>query len=77
MTIGISSLLHYLYVLWIEVNKMNRSYNESKVKQARKKSIEINHAARYDKIEKESQDPKLIERWFRKAYGKIGEEFNH
>ena len=56
---------------------MNRSYNESKVKQARKKSIEINRSARYDRIDKESQDPKVIERWFRKAYGKIGEEFNH
>ena len=55
---------------------MNHSNNESKVKQARKKSIEINRAARYDKIEKEPQDPKVIERWFRKPYGKIGEEFD-
>lgn len=56
---------------------MNHSNNESKVKQARKKSIEINRAARYEKIEKEPQDPKVIERWFRKSYGKIREEFNH
>lgn len=57
--------------------KLNRSYNESKVKQARKKSIEINRAARYEKIEKEPQDPKVIEQWFSKPYGKIGEEFDH
>lgn len=56
---------------------MNHSNIESKVKQARKKSIEINRSARYDHIDKEPQDPKVIERWFRKAYGKIGEEFNH
>lgn len=56
---------------------MDRSNNESKVKQARKKSIEINRSARYDKIEKEPQDPKVIERWIRKSYGKIGEEFDH
>ena len=56
---------------------MNHSNNESNVTQARKKSIEINRAARYDKIEKEPQDPKVIERWFRKPYGKIGEEFDH
>lgn len=57
--------------------KINHSHNESKVKQARKKSIEINRSARYDKIEKEPQDPKVIERWIRKSYGKIGEEFDH
>ena len=56
---------------------MNRSYNESKVKQASKKSIEINRSARYDRINKEPQDPKVIERWFRKAYGKIGKELDH
>lgn len=56
---------------------MNHSHNESKVKQARKKSIEINRSARYDHIDKEPQDPKVIERWFRKPYGKIGEEFDH
>ena len=70
-------LLHYLYVLRIEVMKMNHSHNESKVKQARKKSLEINRAARYDNIEKEPQDPKVIERWIQKPYGKIGEEFDH
>ena len=56
---------------------MNHSHNESKVKQARRKSIEINRDTRYDKIEKEPQDPKVIKRWFRKPYGKIGEEFDH
>lgn len=56
---------------------MNHSNNESKVKQARKKSMAINRAARYDKIEKEPQDPKVIERWTKKPYGKIGEEFNY
>lgn len=56
---------------------MNHSHNESKVKQARKKSLEINRAERYDKIEKESQNSKVIERWFRKPYGKLGEEFDH
>lgn len=56
---------------------MNHSHNESKVKQARKKSIEINRAARYDKIKKDPQCPKVIERWFRKPYGKIGEAFEH
>ena len=50
---------------------MNHSHNESKVKQARKKSIEINRAARYDKIEKEPQDPKVIERWFRNHTGRL------
>ena len=56
---------------------MNHSNNESKVKQARKKSIEINRTERYDKIEKEPQDPKVIKRWNQKPYGKIGEEFDH
>ena len=56
---------------------MNHSHNESKVKQARKKSVEINRTARYDKIEKEHQDPKVIKRWIQKPYGKIGEEFDH
>lgn len=56
---------------------MNHSHNESKVKQARKKSLEINRATRYDKIEKEPQDPKVIEQWFRKPYGKTVEEFDH
>lgn len=56
---------------------MKHLHNESKEKQARKTQCDINRSARYDRIEKESQDPKLIERWFRKAYGKIGEEFNH
>ena len=56
---------------------MNHSHNESKVKQARKNSIKTIRAVRYDRIEKESQDPKVIERWFRKPYGKIREEFDH
>lgn len=56
---------------------MKHLHNESKEKQARKTQCDINRSARYDRIEKESQDPKLIERWFRKAYGKIGEEFNY
>ena len=56
---------------------MNHSHNESKVKQARKNSIKTIRAVRYDRIEKESQDPKTIEGWFRKPYGKIGEEFDH
>ena len=56
---------------------MNHSNNESKVKQARKKSIEINRATRYDKIEKEPQNSKVIKQWFRKPYGKLGEEFDH
>lgn len=49
---------------------MNHSNNESKVKQARKKSMAINRAARYDKIEKEPQDPKVIERWIKKTIRK-------
>lgn len=56
---------------------MNHSHNESKVKQARRKSIEINRDTHYDEIEKESQNSKVIERWFRKPYGKLGEEFDH
>lgn len=56
---------------------MNHSHNESKVKQARKNSIKTIRAVRYDRIEKESQNSKVIERWFRKPYGKIGEEFDH
>ena len=56
---------------------MNHSHNESKVKQARKNAVKTIRAVRYDRIEKESQDPKVIERWIRKPYGKIGEEFDH
>lgn len=56
---------------------MKHLHNESKVKQARKNAVKTIRAVRYDRIEKESQDPKVIERWFRKSYGKIREEFNH
>lgn len=49
----------------------------AKQKAARRKTAELNKEARYDKIEKEPQNPKVIERWYRKAYGKIGEEFKH
>lgn len=56
---------------------MYHSHNESKIKQARKNAVKTIRAARYDRIEKESQDPKVIERWFRKSYGKIREEFDH
>lgn len=56
---------------------MNHSNNESKVKQARKNAVKTIRAVRYDRIEKEPQDPKVIERWTKKPYGKIGEEFDH
>ena len=56
---------------------MNHSHNESKIKQARKNAVKTIRAVRYDRIEKEPQDPKVIEQWFRKPYGKTVEEFDH
>lgn len=56
---------------------MGEEKMNAKQKTSRRKNAEANKAARYSRIEHEPQDPKVIERWFRKPYGKIGEEFKH
>lgn len=50
-------------------------HQDPKSKASRRKSAEFRRDGRYNSIEHDKHDDKIKERFYRKAYGKIGESF--